>query len=258
MIKELDDIIQNNRIKTVFQPIISLMDGRVLGHEALSRITGGCIIPNTENLFQLANEYNRLWDLELLCRVKTLEAAFILMKPPYDKKIFINVNPRIMHDIKFKNGFTKEYIKKYGIKPDKIIFEITERSAIYDMESFKNVVEHYKSQNYRIAIDDAGAGYSGLNLISDIHPHYLKLDMNLIRDIDKDKVKYALIKGLIEFSKISNVDLIAEGIETKEEMETLINLGVQFGQGYFIQKPDEKILEINHEVIDIIKTKNER
>lgn len=256
--KELEYIIEQEQIKSVFQPIISLRDGEVMGHEALSRILCQSVIPSTEELFQLAGEHNCLWDLELLCRVKSMEAAYILMKPPYDKKLFINVNPKIMHDIKFKNGFTKEYLKKFDITPENIIFEITERDAIKDMKSFQNVVEHYKSQQYQIAIDDAGAGYSGLNLISDIHPHFLKLDMKLIRNIDKDRLKYALVKSMIELSYIADISLIAEGIETKEELKTLINLGVQYGQGYYIQKPSEDIKEIEPNLIEYIKDLNRK
>ncbi len=255
---ELNYIIEKNQIRSVFQPIISLRDGQILGHEALSRITCKSIISNTEELFQLAGECNRLWDLELLCRVKSLEAAFIQMKPPYAKKLFVNVNPKVMHDIKFRDGFTIEYLTKYNIIPENIIFEITEREAIHDMESFQGAVEHYKKQHYKIAIDDAGAGYSGLNLISDIHPHYLKLDMKLIRNIDKDSLKYVLVKSLIDFSKITNISLIAEGIETKEELKALINLGIQYGQGYYIQKPDEVMKEIDSDLIQFILDMNQK
>jgi EAL domain-containing protein (putative c-di-GMP-specific phosphodiesterase class I) len=256
--QELDYIIENKQIKSVFQPIISLKDGKVLGHEALSRVTCTTMISNTEELFRLAGEYNRLWDLELLCRVQSLEAAYIQMKPPYDKKLFVNVNPKIMHDKKFRDGFTIEYLKKYNITPENIIFEITEREAINDMESFLVVIDHYKKQHYRIAIDDAGAGYSGLNLISDIHPHYLKLDMKLVRNIDKDSLKYVLVKSLIEFSQFTNIGLIAEGIETKEELKALIELGVPFGQGYFIQRPDEVMKDIDPQIVKYIQDANQK
>ncbi|WMJ88131.1 GGDEF domain-containing protein [Anaerocolumna sp. MB42-C2] len=258
MKQELDYIIEKKQIKSVFQPIISLKDGNILGYEALSRITCKSIISNTEEIFRLAGEHNRLWDLELLCRVKSLEAAFNQMKFPYDKKLFVNVNPRVMHDIKFRDGFTKEYLNKYNITPENIIFEITEREAINDMESFQGAVEHYKKQHYKIAIDDAGAGYSGLNLISDIHPHFLKLDMKMIRNIDKDNFKYVLVKSLIEFSRITNISLIAEGIETKEELKALINLGVQYGQGYYIQKPNEVMAKIDTDLIQFIEGTNQK
>lgn len=104
--QELDYIIENKQIKSVFQPIISLKDAQVLGHEALSRISCQSMIRDTEELFRFAGKFNRLWDLELMCRVKSLEAAYIQMKPPYNKKLFVNVNPQIMHDKKFQDGFT--------------------------------------------------------------------------------------------------------------------------------------------------------
>lgn len=254
--EDLDFIICNKKIRTVFQPIISLRDGSVLGHEALSRITCESKICNLDMLFTVASQYNRLWDLELLCRTTALEAAYKFMISPYNKKLFINVNPHIMHDETFKKGFTRSFLKQYEISPHNVIFEITEKDVITDMTGFKDTIEHYKSQDYKIAIDDAGAGYSGLNLISDVNPNYIKLDMKLIRDVNKDSLKFALIKGMVEFSKVSNIFLVAEGIETYEELDTLVNLGVQYGQGYFIQKPHSEVTEICQEVIKALKEIN--
>jgi diguanylate cyclase (GGDEF)-like protein len=248
----LEYIISNKQIKTVFQPIISLKDGSILGHEALSRITCESEISDTELLFAVAGEYNRLWDLELLCRTKALEAAYLFMIPPYSKMLFINVNPNILHDANFKKGLTTDFLTEYQIEPQNIIFEITERNVILDMGGFLSTIDHYRSQNYKIAIDDAGAGYSGLNLISDVNPNYIKLDMKLIRDINKDNLKYALVKGMVELSKASEISLIAEGIETKEELDTLIALGVQYGQGYFIQRPMPQLENIRKEVLQAI------
>jgi EAL domain-containing protein (putative c-di-GMP-specific phosphodiesterase class I)/GGDEF domain-containing protein len=254
----LDYIIDNKQIKTVFQPIISLKDGSLLGHEALSRITCDSGIKNPEMLFSAAGEYNRLWDLELLCRTKALETAYKFMIPPYSKMLFINVNPNTMHDEKFKKGFTKEFLYQFQMQPQNLIFEITERNVILDMGGFLSTIDHYRSQDYKIAIDDAGAGYSGLNLISDIHPNYIKLDMKLIRGINSDNLKLALVKGMVELSKESQINLIAEGIETYEELETLIGLGVQYGQGFFIQKPLEEVFDISDEIIREILELNQK
>ena len=248
----LDDIIGQKQIRTVFQPIISLRDGSILGHEALSRVTCESVIRNPDMLFSVAGEYNRLWDLEQLCRTTALEAAYKFMIPPYSKMLFLNVNPNTMHDENFKKGFTKEFLKQYHMKPQNVIFEITERNVILDMGGFLSTIDHYRSQDYRIAIDDAGAGYSGLNLISDINPHYIKLDMKLIRGINSDTLKYALVKGMVELSKTSQISLIAEGIETREELETLIHLGVQYGQGYLIQHPLPEVKEISSEILELI------
>jgi len=252
----LDHIIENKQIKTVFQPIISLRDGSVLGHEALSRITCESEIKNADMLFNIAGECKRLWELELLCRTTALEAAYKFMIPPYSKKLFINVNPNTLHDENFRTGFTREFLMQYEIAPHNVIFEITERNVITDMKGFMTTIDHYKGQEYRIAIDDAGAGYSGLNLISDVNPNYIKIDMKLIRGIDSDSLKYALVKGLVEFSKASNINLIAEGIETYEELDTLVSLGVQYGQGYLIQRPDEEVRDVRAEVLQVLKKIN--
>lgn len=257
-IDAFDNIIRKKLIKTVFQPILSLRDGSVLGHEALSRITVKTNIENTEMLFKVAECRNRLWELELLCRTTALETAFRFVDHPYNRKLFINVNPNIMYDETFMKGFTKSFLEQYKIIPENIIFEITEQYVIKDFELFSKTLEHYKSQSFKIAIDDAGSGYSGLNLISEIKPDFIKLDMNLIRDLNNDSLRFALVKGMVEVSKVSNIQLIAEGIESYEEFETLLNLGVQYGQGYFIQKPNEHILDIRSELLGVIHQLNQK
>ena len=231
---ELMRIIHKEEITSVFQPIVSLRDGSVLGYEALSRGPAGTEMESPDMLFSVAEAVREIWELERLCRTKALAA---IQCAHADTMLFLNVNPNVIEDAKFQKGFTRDYLREFGIGPDRVIFEITERSASSNMEEFKKLISYYKGQQYKIAIDDAGAGYSGLNLITDIHPHYLKLDMQLIRGIDRDTVKQALVKSMQEFAKVTGTYLIAEGIETREEMETLIHIGVHYGQGYFIKRP---------------------
>ncbi|MDD4796517.1 MAG: EAL domain-containing protein, partial [Eubacteriales bacterium] len=158
----------------------------------------------------------------------------------------------MIQDSKFNEGFIKGQLGRFNIAPETIVFEITEKAAITNIHEFKKIVYNYKGQDYKIAIDDAGAGYSGLNLISDVRPHYLKLDLNLIQGIDGDGVKQALVKGMYEFSKTTGTYLIAEGIETLRELETLINIGVHYAQGYYIQKPKPAIAPIAPAVFQTI------
>lgn len=254
----INSIIESKSISTVFQPIISLKDGLILGYEALSRMTIETHIKTTDELFTLAETTNRLWDLELVCRTKAIESGYKSFIYPSLKKLFLNVNPSIMQDKKFHEGFTKEFIKQFNIPSSNIIFEITERNVINDIKGFKDSIQHYKDQGFQIAIDDAGSGYAGLNLISDINPDYIKLDINLIRDIDQDNLKYALVKSMVEFSRISNIKLIAEGIETKRECEVLIKLGVQYGQGYYFQRPNAKVQEELMDAQKIIEEMNRK
>lgn len=251
----LSYIIEEKAIQTVFQPIISLQNGHIYGYEALSRGPENTPLQNPEVLFDYAMKSGKLWELENLCRGNALKYAHHLKA---EGKLFINVNPNIMNDPKFKQGFTKEFLSRFNMDSDSIVFEITEREAINNLKDFISTVEHYKKQFYQIAIDDVGSGYSGLNVITDVRPHFIKLDMKLIRDIEKDRTKQLLVKSLSEFANYSQIHIIAEGIETQEELLTLIDIGVHYGQGYFIQKPNKQLFPVRKELKKLIELESVR
>ena len=249
----LNEILEGQYIRSVYQPIVSLADGNVYGYEALSRITNDNIKMNIEQMFKTADMINKSWELETLCRAKALK-SFVYKDG--EKKLFINVNPNIIYDEKFSDGFTKKHLNEYELDADNIIFEITERIAVLDSNAFLGSINHYKNQNYGIAIDDVGSGYSGLNIIADVRPNIIKLDMNLTRNIDKDITKQLLCKAMVDFAKSAGIKLIAEGIETEEELKTLIKLNVEFGQGFFLGIPQDSFNDIAPEKINLIKNCN--
>ncbi len=251
----LDKILEGKNIKSVYQPIVSLANGEIYGYEALSRVTKKELSINIEQMFRTADKTGRSWELETLCRTKALENSINLEE---GKKLFLNVNSNIIHDKKFKEGFTKERLNEYGLNSNNIIFEITERTAIIDNNAFLASIEHYKNQNYSIAIDDVGDGYSGLNIIANVGPNMIKLNMNLIRDIDKDETKQLLCRAMVDFCKNAGIYLVAEGIETEEELKMLIKLRVDLGQGYFLGIPQDTMVNIASERIRMIKMFNEK
>lgn len=248
-------ILEEKAIETVFQPIISLQTGQIYGYEALTRGPINTVLHNPENLFDYALKTGKLWELENVCRANALKCAHELQA---EGKLFLNVNPNVMNDPKFKQGFTKEFLSHFQMDSDSIVFEITEREAINNLKDFINTIDHYKRQYYQIAIDDVGSGYSGLNIITDVRPHFIKLDMKLTRNINKDRTKQLLVRSLCEFANYSQIHIIAEGIETMEELHTLIAMGVHYGQGYYIQKPNSKLFPVRSELISIIKKENNR
>lgn len=256
--KDFLNILKNQRIKPVFQPIVSLNTGEILGYEGLSRIVAPQTIDSSEELFRLAGLYGKIWELEQICRSKILEKYHHFFDTKSTQKLFLNVSPLVIHDQEFRIGFTSEYLHKYNLGINNIIFEVTERNAVDDIRGFKDTIRHYKSQGYAIAVDDAGSCYSGLNLICDIEPHYLKLDLSLIHDIDKNTIKYAMVKAMVEFANLSNIQLIAEGIETEEELKTLLKLGVPYGQGYYLRKPNEELKPVKPEAFEIIQKYNRK
>ena len=242
-------ILDTNDITCLFQPIVRLYDGEIIGYESLSRGPEGTALHSPVDLLQIAEKENSLWELELLFRRKALEKAVTMDK---DKLLFLNVDPNIIRDPNFHKGFTREFILEHNISPKSIVFEITERTAITDYKQFRQILKHYTSQGYMIAIDDVGSGYSGLKTIHEIKPHYIKLDMDLIRNIDQDSFKQSMVKALAEICNNTGIQMIAEGVESKEELKALIRMDVMGAQGFFLQKPVPDFSGLNEDIKETI------
>lgn len=249
------EILRGGYIKPVYQPIASLKDGSILGYEALSRISlPGCEV-NIEELFDIATSTQRQWELERLCRVQALKNA---VDKPVGTRLFLNVDPNIIYDSEFIRGFTSQTLRRFGINPEEVIFEITEKSAVSTIPIFISSIEHYQKQKFQIAIDDFGSGYSGLVRICSFSPNYLKIDMGIVRNIHQDSRKKSVMLGIVKFCKEAGIRVIAEGIETREELTTLIQIGVEYGQGFFLARPNEKFKRLSREVKLLIKqTRND-
>lgn len=256
--KAVSDLLKHNStnaifqsVTTVFQPIVSLKTGEVVGYEALSRGPANSPLESPATLFSLAEKLERTWELEYLCRQKAIEAS---AKLENQKLLFININPKIIEDIRFSKGFTKEQLASFHISPSRVVFEITEKSSVSNYNNFCRILQHYTEQGFRVAIDDLGSGYSGLTLLAKIRPQFVKLDLELIRSIDKDSLKQNLVKFFLEFSRVSGIILIAEGIETLDEMNTLVELGVEYGQGFYLQKPASGLTVLSDDKRRIIES----
>ncbi len=248
--QEFYEILDEEKIKPVYQPIVSLESGKVYGYEALSRIDLEDCSFNTEEMFRIAEELNCVWKLEELCRRNCLR--FVGDGKLNGKKLFINVDPKVICDEKFTEGVTRKYLQKYGLKPSDIVFEVTERTSTDNAEIFRNIIDYYRKQQYRIAIDDYGSEYAGVGRVCALEPHFLKIDMYVIRDIDKSAIRRSMVQSIVVFCKSANIHVIAEGIETKEELKTLVKLGVHYGQGYYLQRPRPEITDILSEIKEAI------
>ncbi|MCE5284951.1 MAG: GGDEF domain-containing protein, partial [Pelosinus sp.] len=248
-------ILGEKAVYAVFQPIVSIADGVVVGYEALARGPKNSPLEYPEQLFSAAKEQNKVWELELLCRTRALEKAKAM---PAGQKLFINVDPAIINDERFQKGLTKDILAFYQVEATDVIFEITEKTAINDYKNFRQILDNYISQGYEIAIDDTGSGYSGLQMLAEVKPRFIKIDMELVRDIDKNPVKQALMKAFYDFSVITGMRVIAEGVETVNELNTLIQIGIPYGQGYYFQRPAEGFWGIAPSVREHIKSKNEQ
>jgi EAL domain-containing protein (putative c-di-GMP-specific phosphodiesterase class I) len=230
----LQDAIARRDISPVFQPVFDLQTGEMIGMEALSRGPRGSEFESGETLFSLAERTELLVPLERVCRQRSLEAA---ANSSPDRQIFINLSPAAASDPEFLGPMFLEQVAACGLAPHRIVLEITERTyAVYE-GLFREVLSRFRQQNFRIAVDDVGTGYSNLTSLAEIEPDYLKFDNVFVRGIDRRRTKQDLLEALMSFARKMKTKVIAEGIETREELKVLQSLGVPYGQGFLLARP---------------------
>ncbi|MCY4181143.1 MAG: EAL domain-containing protein [Litoreibacter sp.] len=226
--QRLQAIWDEKLLRAKFQPIVRLSDMSIKGFEALARFeTDPYLPPNA--WFAEAALAGRGVELE----VEAVRLALVdLHRLPHPYSLNVNVSPACLQSDDLHDLLA-------GHDPAQIILELTEHDEVEDYATLLKSVEKYKRMGFRIAVDDAGAGYSGLSHIVEIQPDIIKLDLSLTRNVHVDKVRRSLANALVYFAKETKAEIVAEGIETAEEMETLKQLGVDFGQGYFFDRPLE-------------------
>jgi EAL domain-containing protein (putative c-di-GMP-specific phosphodiesterase class I) len=213
-----------------FQPIVDLRARSIFAHEALVRGVNG---ESAYSVLQKVNDENR-YAFDQACRVKAVSSA---AKLGMTSALSINFLPNAVYQPEACIQSTLKAAREYNFPLDKIIFEVTEGEQVSDRAHLLNIFEGYRSFGFSTAIDDFGAGYAGLNLLSAFQPSILKLDMDLIRDIDKTPVKQAIVKGTLLTSQLIGIHVIAEGVETKSEKDYLAGLGIYLMQGYYFCRP---------------------
>jgi len=231
---KFNNILKNRHLASVYQPIIDFKGSNIIGWEALSRGPHGSSFHSPVVLFDTAEQLGRLFALEKLCRECAIANVGELAE---NQKLFLNIHPKTMADPEFTPGNTLLLMEKVGLTPENVVFEITEHHSVQDFGLFYRTLDHYRNQGFRIAVDDAGAGYSGLSTIAELQPEFIKLDKSLIDDIHKDPVKRALVETTVSFADKIGSQIIAEGIEKQAQAVCLKDIGVHCGQGYFIAKP---------------------
>jgi diguanylate cyclase (GGDEF)-like protein len=231
---EFHSILQKKQVNIIYQPIINFGSTDIFGWEALTRGPEGSFFHSPIALFDFAEEAGELFTLEKICR----ENSICKLGPLKNgQKLFLNIHPRTLADPEFTPGKTQKILQKHGLAPENIVFEITEKHSIKDFSLFYKTLNHYRNQGFQIAVDDAGAGYSGLWTIAELRPDYIKIDRELVHNIDRNPIKRALMETLVTFADKVGSKIIAEGIETRTELNALIDMGVHFGQGYYLARP---------------------
>ncbi len=231
---EFKEILTQDKLHSVYQPIVSIRSAAVLGWEALIRGPESSYFHRPDVIFSFAEAEGLLFPLERICRESAVNNLGELGP---DQKIFINVHPDAINDPSFTEAETIRLLQKFNIKPKNVVLEITERHHIKDFTSLNRALTHFRDQGFLVAVDDVGCGFSTLQSIAEIRPDYIKIDMSLVRGIHKDGVKTALMETFVTFAEKIGCEIIAEGIEEEAELAALINIGVHYGQGYFFGRP---------------------
>jgi EAL domain-containing protein (putative c-di-GMP-specific phosphodiesterase class I)/GGDEF domain-containing protein len=230
-VSDLKATIRDGAVFIEYHPIIVTATEEIYGFEALARGVRR-ELRSPEVLFEVAEEANMVWELSRLLRKRAVSGIINELKD--GQYLFLNIDPHDFDDPTFRSMDPADL----GISdPSRIVLEITERTAIKDYPRFKEYLKAFRERGFRFAVDDAGSGYAGLGSIANLEPDYIKLDISLIANIDTNFLKQNLVETMVSFANTQGTQVIAEGVERREEFETVKQLGVHFTQGFLFHRP---------------------
>jgi EAL domain-containing protein (putative c-di-GMP-specific phosphodiesterase class I) len=212
------------------QPIVDLADNSVFAQEALVRGTAG---EPAGHIFQQVSDAN-LYRFDQTCRVKAIQLASRL---GIGSLLSINFLPNAVYRPELCIRTTLAAAEQYNFPIERIIFEATEGERVIDLPHLRAILSDYQHRGFLTAIDDFGAGNSGLNLLADFQPDLVKLDMGLIRGIDQSRSRQSIVRGTVAICDELSIRVVAEGVETGDELRACADLGISLVQGYYLARP---------------------
>ncbi|TWT00474.1 EAL domain-containing protein [Planomicrobium sp. CPCC 101079] len=229
----IDDVISNERLICHYQPIVTETE-EIFAYELLSRFhnkDGSTIYPN--EIFPAAKSRGRLYALDRICRMTAVKHAVLLK----DKKAFINFIPTSIYSPEFCLRSTTNLANQLGVNPKQLVFEVVETEKVDDVDHLKKILSFYKEKGFQYALDDVGEGHSTIELLADLRPHYMKLDMQYVQGVANDVLKQEVaLKFLKKASEVGSIPL-AEGVEERADFDWLKQQGYKLFQGYLFGKP---------------------
>jgi len=230
----LQDVILGEGLTTVYQPIVDLGTGDIFAYEALSRGPRGTSFESPATLFAIADEVDLTVELDRACFRGALRNAMTL-EPVH--RLFVNLLPMSFYDSAFIEVEVGNLLSAAGLTPANIVFEITERLAIENFTSFKRALASYTAMGFGVAIDDVGTRHSNLETVMSLRPHFIKISDVLVRGIARSTVKREMLRSLRHIAETIDAVMIAEGIEHVDDVAALRDLGLRYGQGYYMARP---------------------
>ena len=221
-----------------FQPIVDVSTGRAYAYEALVRGPQG---ESAYSVLSQVTETNR-YAFDQLCRVKAITLATKLGLVEMGARLSINFMPGAVYSPAACIQLTLKTAREVGFPTERLIFEFTEQEKMIDPGHLRSIVAEYQKRGFKVAIDDFGEGYAGVNLLADLGADVIKLDMALTRNLHERKTARVILKHLVRMAAELGSDLVAEGMETREEYEAVRECGVTLMQGYLLGRPGVEVL----------------
>jgi EAL domain-containing protein (putative c-di-GMP-specific phosphodiesterase class I)/DNA-binding response OmpR family regulator len=223
--------VHDRLITTVFQPVVNLETRAIVGYEALSRGPSGTELENPEVMFELARDFDVVWDLEALCIENVVPFLSDVCARGY---LFFNLESHFIQQLQQRGT---EIFEPFFRCNQQIVIEVTERSAIRDYGTFRRTLHELKRIGFKIAIDDCGSGYATLEAVAELQPDYLKVGHSLFHGVEHDPIRRRLVELVARCAETIGARTIAEAIETEEQLRVCKDLGITEGQGYLLARP---------------------
>jgi diguanylate cyclase (GGDEF)-like protein len=227
-------ILADRMLRPVFQPIFSLETGVPVGYESLIRLTDGAPLADPSALFAAAERADRTVELDMACLEVVAEGAGELDDGAY---LSVNLSPRTLESELFRPSELTSIFERHGIVPKQLVVELTEREEVQDLEGLRRNAAACRRVGIRLAADDVGAGNAGLRLLSEIHFDILKIDLSLVQGGVLHDPELAVLRALQELAARSHASIVAEGVETAEQLAAIRSIGIVAGQGYLLGRP---------------------
>lgn len=242
----LDAVLHAEQLTPVFQAIIAADGESIFGYEALIRGPKDTPLHSPLALFDVAASAGRLVELDFMCRRLSIQR---FMKLGLPGRLFLNVMPESLIKRDFREGLTSEFLKAVGLAMDRVIIEITEHAPIHDYDLVGRAVRHYRKMGFKVALDDLGAGYSGLRHWSELRPDFVKIDRHFTQGVDREPSKQQFLQSILQVSRDLGCQVIAEGVETSGEYRTLMGLRCPYVQGYLFCHPTARPATVMNHVL---------
>ncbi|MDQ7033118.1 MAG: GGDEF domain-containing protein [Desulfonauticus sp.] len=233
-----------NAIYPYFQPIFSLKSKKIIAYEGLSRfLVDGTFIPFPK-VYEEFKAFDLQKELDWQCRKKIIEEY------PFKNQclLFVNILMSSVESEKFGKGLTRHFAENCGISPSNIVLELVEVEKVENLKKLLEVIQYYKSQGFKICLDDFGTGYNTIEIFFELSSHidYIKIPLQIVKGVSKSWIKHELLKTFKDIALNLGLEVIAEGIEFEEDLKTLLELGVDHGQGFLFAKPMPKDELLNY------------